>query len=167
MNTGQFHQKYQNKVDFKDNSSNSYLTYSVWRSILSRCQKDVTSYHYGISICDEWMNFDNFISDMGERPGKDYQIDRIDNTKGYFRENCRWVTKFQQAANRRKTKSRTSSQYVGVSFHKRDCYWYSYIQIEKRMTYIGCKFNTGEEAKEARNNYILANNLIDQGFALQ
>lgn len=53
----------------------------------------------GIFVCDEWRySFDNFVSDMGKRP-KGKTLDRIDNTKGYFKENCRWASKLQQQNN--------------------------------------------------------------------
>jgi hypothetical protein len=41
---------------------------------------------------------------MGEKPGPEYSIDRIDNNKGYSPENCKWVTKSEQNYNRRKYK---------------------------------------------------------------
>jgi hypothetical protein len=51
-------------------------------------------------ICDRWLQkFENFLEDMGERPnGK--TLDRIDGTKGYYKENCRWATVHEQLLNR-------------------------------------------------------------------
>jgi hypothetical protein len=53
----------------------------------------------GITLCDEWMKFENFLKDMGEPP-QNTSIDRIDNDKGYYKENCRWATNIQQARNK-------------------------------------------------------------------
>jgi hypothetical protein len=57
----------------------------------------------GIKVCDEWLNFDSFLLDMGERPAGT-SIDRIDGSKGYFPQNCRWATPCVQASNRKGTK---------------------------------------------------------------
>ncbi len=54
----------------------------------------------GIFVCEEWRNnFKQFIADMGKCPDG-YQIDRIDNTKGYYKENCRWVSPKENMLNR-------------------------------------------------------------------
>ena len=54
-------------------------------------------------MCEEWKSFDNFYRDMGDRPdGK--TLDRIDNSKGYFKENCRWATHKEQQNNTRSTR---------------------------------------------------------------
>lgn len=82
--------------------------YLRWRSMLHRCL-DKTNKRYtdyggrGITVCDEWLNFSNFYSDMGDPPSKSHQIDRIDNNKGYCKENCRWVTNSQNSRNKRDT----------------------------------------------------------------
>ncbi len=57
----------------------------------------------GITISDEWMKFENFFSDMGLCPDG-FEIDRIDNNKGYCKENCRWTTKKVNSRNRRSSK---------------------------------------------------------------
>lgn len=55
----------------------------------------------GIKVCDKWMIFNNFFSDMGEPPTKEHSLDRIDNNGNYHQTNCRWATKKQQQGNMR------------------------------------------------------------------
>jgi len=50
----------------------------------------------GITICDRWLTFDNFLADMGEKP-PGYSIDRINNDGNYEPGNCRWASKEVQA----------------------------------------------------------------------
>lgn len=75
-------------------------TYRTWRAMHSRCRPQG---HYGlkgITVCPRWLVFENFLTDMGERPDGT-SIDRIDTTGHYTPDNCRWATKSVQATNRR------------------------------------------------------------------
>jgi len=80
-------------------------TYSSWSSAKDRAtnpsSKDFHRYGaVGIGMAERWLNFENFLADMGERPGGT-SIDRIDGTKGYEPGNCRWATSREQARNRK------------------------------------------------------------------
>ena len=82
-------------------------THNTWVSMVQRCRNPkCREYSYyggrGITVCNRWLKFENFLTDMGERP-TGTTIDRIDNSKGYFLENCRWATAKQQARNTRTT----------------------------------------------------------------
>jgi hypothetical protein len=81
---------------------------NIWKNMIKRCtDKNTPSFHNyggrGISVSAEWLNFDNFKRDMWPRPSKKHSIDRIDNNKGYSRDNCRWATQIEQCQNTRKT----------------------------------------------------------------
>jgi len=79
-------------------------TYISWLGFRNRCKnKNMHNYKKyggsGISYSAEWDSYDVFLNDMGERP-KGKTLDRIDNTKGYYKENCRWATPSEQQSNR-------------------------------------------------------------------
>jgi hypothetical protein len=80
-------------------------TYNVWQAMLQRClnptQPNYRNYGArGISVCDRWLVYTNFLEDMGERPDG-LSLDRIDNDGNYEPDNCRWATAAQQVRNSR------------------------------------------------------------------
>ncbi|KOR24162.1 hypothetical protein [Clostridium sp. L74] len=84
--------------------------YRIWNGIKFRCQnvncKDYKRYGgRGIILCKEWQRFENFWNDMKCGYADNLTIDRIDNSKGYFKENCRWVDVKAQCNNRSNNKS--------------------------------------------------------------
>ena len=83
--------------------------YSTWKQIKKRCyNKNDHNYHLyggrGITMCERWLkSFPNFLADMGPRP-TGLTIERIDNSKGYSKENCKWATMQEQNWNKRDIK---------------------------------------------------------------
>jgi hypothetical protein len=78
-------------------------TYRIWAGMKNRCEnpknKDFGRYGgRGISVCERWQTFSNFLFDMGERPDG-LTIERVKNEKGYDPENCIWATRKVQRRN--------------------------------------------------------------------
>lgn len=81
--------------------------YMVWKSMRARCSprctKNAYPFYYGkgIRVCERWSLFENFIKDMGPRPGDGYDIDRIDSDGDYEPANCQWLLRSENNAKAR------------------------------------------------------------------
>jgi hypothetical protein len=83
--------------------------YKAWQGIIQRCfNKNDNNYkNYGgrgITVCERWLNFDNFKEDMLSSWKRGLSIGRIDNNGNYELNNCRWETLEQQNFNKRNTR---------------------------------------------------------------
>lgn len=121
--------KKHNLIDKNPYSHKYKLTYTSWLGIKERCLNPKgKDFKYwggrGIKVCVSWMEFKNFLQDMGERPSAEYQIDRIDNDKDYAPDNCRWLKGKENQRNKRQAKSGKPSamkvQYEGQDWYVRD-----------------------------------------------
>lgn len=96
-------------------------THMAWKNMRARCRNtkrpDYERYGgRGITFCERWERFENFLADMGEMP-EGMSLDRIDNDKGYEPANCRWATATQQGRNQRKSLIIT---FQGRTMHLQD-----------------------------------------------
>lgn len=81
-------------------------TLNIWSGMMARCYdaKVEAFRHYGgrgILVDVRWHLFENFLADMGEAP-VGLSLDRIDNSRGYSHQNCRWATATEQNRNTRR-----------------------------------------------------------------
>lgn len=79
--------------------------YTCWVQMVSRCTDPKCEQYNqyggkGITVCNRWLVFDNFIADMGPRPTLGHSIDRKDNKGNYEPSNCRWATRTEQNRNK-------------------------------------------------------------------
>lgn len=95
------------KASIHGHTSNGEIsrTYRIWQGMHRRCSnpKDKAFPRYGamgITVCERWKNFENFLADMGN-PQPEMTLDRKENDRGYSPDNCRWVTKKAQNRNKK------------------------------------------------------------------
>jgi len=79
--------------------------YGVWEEMIQRTtnSKHKSYKNYGgrgITVCEDWNNFENFFKDMGHAP-KGMTLDRKNNNRGYSKRNCRWLSFKKQQNNKR------------------------------------------------------------------
>lgn len=127
------------------NCDRSDNRYNVWSMMIQRCyEKNHDNFvlygAIGKTVCDSWIEpygkgFSNFCEDMGERP-VGMTLDRIDNTLGYFPENCRWADQTTQTINRGTNKNNTSG-CKGVTWNTKLSKWCAQLAYEYKNIYLG------------------------------
>jgi|SRR5699024_2311953 len=127
--------------------------YNSWHQMKQRClnPNDKRYHDYGgrgIKVCERWMDFNNFLEDMGKKPSPNHSIDRIDNNGDYEPSNCKWSDDYEQQRNIRAHKNNK----LGI---KGVCWDKSKKKYKAQLYYKGKfvlrkRFDTLEEAKEAR-----------------
>lgn len=121
--------------------------YIVWAGMKDRCNS-INNEHYdryggrGIKVCDEWLDFAVFESDMlpGYAPG--LEIDRIDNDRGYSKGNCRWATRKQNLNN---TSQNVFVEYGGERLTITQ--WSEKLGVNPKS--LSCRIRSGMSAAEA------------------
>jgi len=141
------------------NNSNSRL-HVTWANMKRRClnptEKEKRNYGEKVTLCKEWHYFKPFMI-WAELNGYDEKatIDRIDGSKGYFPENCRFVDYSVQAANRKMT-DKNKSGFIGVSWDRGK--WVARVQWHRKQHGMG-RFSDKVAAAIARDRFIVKNNL--------
>lgn len=110
-------------------------TYRCWADMLRRCYSEKSSSYpnyggRGVTVCEEWRDFRNFLADMGVRP-EGMSLDRIDPEGNYEPGNCRWADRNTQARNTR-LRAANKSGVHGV-------WWYA-----ERNAYKACIHRGGK-----------------------
>jgi hypothetical protein len=110
--------------------------YFAWQHMKARCfnrnDKEYANYGgRGISVCRRWLNFPEFLADMGERPSPRHSLERKENNSSYSPENCVWALPIDQSNNKRTNhiltvgeKSLTVAQWareLGIQRRALDC----------------------------------------------
>jgi len=124
--------------------------YCTWSRMLGRCRnpKDHAYPRYGgkgVKVCERWLEFANFLADMGQRPtGK--TLDRIDTDGNYCLENCRWATAKEQANN---TSAARQLEYKGETDTLAN--WAAKLQINPRT--IKARLRKGWTVEKALSRF--------------
>ena len=131
----------------------------MWSNMKMRCintkNKDYGGYGgRGITVSNTWINsFEDFYRDVIKGYKEGLELDRIDNDKGYSKENCRWVTPQQNSMNKRSRKN-SSSKYKGVCWNKSNKKWVANIKKDGKLKHLGY-FTCEKEAASTYNKAAL------------
>mgnify|MGYP003870253599 FL=1 len=117
--------------------------YRVWAGMIDRCYNpNNQAYNYyggrGIKVYRPWWKFSKFYRDMGDKP-KEMTLERVNNNKGYYPNNCKWATRQEQMQNIRAK---------GYFWDKRRKKWLAQITVNYQNIFLGY-FHKEKNAKRA------------------
>ena len=128
-------------------------TYRIWKGMMARCyNKSHIHYKYyggaGVDVCDGWLTPEGFYNYWGDID-KPLSIDRKENDRGYYPDNCKLSTPKEQANNRKSNviiNGLTLSQ-IAEKFN------ISYAVISKRVA-------SGKSFEKITNKHIMTYKLV-------
>lgn len=145
-----------NKNKRQQHGKTKTTEYNIWNNIRKRCLHEKNPMYpvyggRGIKICESWLKPDgqgflNFLADMGNRPSKNFSLDRRDVNSGYSADNCQWVTNSEQAFNKNLSDKNTSGK-TGVYFDKRSQKWFAEIRYNDKSIYLGSSVDFSKVVK--------------------
>lgn len=111
--------------------------YRAWRAMLDRCnrQNHEAYSNYGgrgITVHEDFNNFESFINYIGKRPNNGYSLDRIDNDGNYEPGNVRWATALTQSNN-----TRANGDRVYFKWQSDKERWYVRKKINGKVVHVG------------------------------
>ncbi len=136
--------------------------HNIWSGIKARCNNPGASGYVnyggrGITLCNEWLLFEDFKIWSENNGYKDnLTIERKNTNDNYYPGNCYWANMSIQASNKNK-RNNTKFKYIGIDqLHYGR--WRAVIQYQGKITLLGI-FDTEEEAKIHRNQFIINHKL--------
>jgi hypothetical protein len=115
--------------------------YTAWTSMRGRCLNPNNGKYYcygarGIEVCERWNSYENFLQDMGRKPGPGYSLDRINVNGNYEPSNCRWLGPKEQYWNRQGS---LSQLFVDVARNRLpkelfDALWLESLKLQDEKT---------------------------------
>lgn len=122
--------------------------YMSWSAMITRCtnQNSAAYKDYGgrgITVCPQWKcSFEQFFLDMGPKPTRDHQIDRIDNDRGYDPANCCWATRGENMKHTRRSRLvEVDGELASIA------YWASLYGVSRKL--VTKRISKGMSPKEA------------------
>lgn len=129
--------------------------YRAWAGMIARCTNPKAPKYpnygeRGIIVCDKWLHsFESFYADIGDRPSKDYSLERLNVDGNYEPSNCIWATRREQQRNIRVQKNNTTG-VNGVKKSLKLGQYIAQIRVERKTIHLGC-FDSLVDAKNARH----------------
>ena len=128
--------------------------YDIWRGMKTRCtnkkQPNYESYgNRNINYAKNWELFENFYNDMKENYSDNLTLERIDNSKGYSKDNCKWVTPAEQNRNMR---TNINIVYKGIKYCLTDLAKQLNVSRRKLYYWHDMGFNDNDLIEKALTN---------------
>lgn len=147
----------------KDVLLSKHRLYKTWSGMRQRCENPNNDRYIdyggaGITVCESWKKSINFINDMSSTFVEGYTLDRIDNAKGYSKDNCRWSSAETQARHTRILSKANTTGFRGVCFCAKAKACRAQIKISSKHIHLGT-FTNPYDGAIIYDNYITSNNL--------
>lgn len=136
--------------------------YLAWVNMRQRCNnknRPDHKYYKDINVYTEWEVYENFERwSLTKGFDTNLTIDRIDNSKGYCPENCRWVSRNIQMQNTRTLYSHNKSGYRGIFWRNDNKKWRVLVRANNVRYSLG-SYSLIEDAISCYNTFVIQNNL--------